>query len=355
MSFVTLSGVSSAPPTELTAKRCFSCAKELSKISRCAACAVAIYCGRECQRQDWKRHKIECQTLQNPTAVQTHEVATEIGVASSTSSVDNKENEASLADHKTTQIDLPQDLQSCGPRLTDLYVRLKGCCPKWQQYTAVRLQHKEVIWPEDRNILEGLMSELFRRNLLKNCRKGIAVDLGAGNGLDGTVLLGLTTFPGMNECNFKKVIAVDFQKGFAERMKKMSVLSGKIGSSFICLEEEISPDNAVQFPRNGTYDFYHAKRCLDYCDPVKIPSLLTAVFQSLKRGGQFFVTFQDLERITAKESEKLIWKNGRWGVPGLAKLMEGALTEIGFEVEHIFPLSKAVKPISNMAIIARKK
>lgn len=39
---------------------CFSCCKYLKKPQQCSKCKVAKYCGAECQREDWGRHKKYC-------------------------------------------------------------------------------------------------------------------------------------------------------------------------------------------------------------------------------------------------------------------------------------------------------
>jgi hypothetical protein len=49
------------------ANLCFVCQKEGS-ILRCSRCSKVTYCGRDCQRKDWKRHKIcECVPPDDPT------------------------------------------------------------------------------------------------------------------------------------------------------------------------------------------------------------------------------------------------------------------------------------------------
>jgi hypothetical protein len=44
------------------AHRCSGCleAKESKALQYCASCGVTRYCGRECQKADWKRHKCNC-------------------------------------------------------------------------------------------------------------------------------------------------------------------------------------------------------------------------------------------------------------------------------------------------------
>jgi hypothetical protein len=43
---------------------CQNCGKEAAKeggaLKACAKCQKVKYCGRDCQRADWKRHKGEC-------------------------------------------------------------------------------------------------------------------------------------------------------------------------------------------------------------------------------------------------------------------------------------------------------
>mmetsp|Transcript_24907 Transcript_24907/g.59137 ORF Transcript_24907/g.59137 Transcript_24907/m.59137 type:complete len:463 (+) Transcript_24907:88-1476(+) len=41
-------------------KECDFCGESLDKVDLCSKCKVAMYCSRECQRQDWKRHKSLC-------------------------------------------------------------------------------------------------------------------------------------------------------------------------------------------------------------------------------------------------------------------------------------------------------
>lgn len=41
-------------------QKCAVCGVENSKLQRCARCKTTCYCGRECQRSDWKSHKLKC-------------------------------------------------------------------------------------------------------------------------------------------------------------------------------------------------------------------------------------------------------------------------------------------------------
>jgi hypothetical protein len=45
------------------AHRCSNCLekKESKALSFCASCGVVRYCGKECQKADWKRHKESCE------------------------------------------------------------------------------------------------------------------------------------------------------------------------------------------------------------------------------------------------------------------------------------------------------
>jgi MYND finger len=47
------------PLPEPPLNRCFMCGKQ-GNLSRCSSCREATYCSKECQRADWKRHKVEC-------------------------------------------------------------------------------------------------------------------------------------------------------------------------------------------------------------------------------------------------------------------------------------------------------
>lgn len=41
-------------------KECDYCGVKLEKPSQCNGCRIAMYCGKECQRGDWKRHQLLC-------------------------------------------------------------------------------------------------------------------------------------------------------------------------------------------------------------------------------------------------------------------------------------------------------
>ena len=51
--------VTKQPVVELPTK-CSNCGKETSFLKRCGGCQLAAYCTKECQRNDWARHKITC-------------------------------------------------------------------------------------------------------------------------------------------------------------------------------------------------------------------------------------------------------------------------------------------------------
>lgn len=46
---------------EIHTVECNTCKKKPpAKLSKCAKCQLIYYCSKECQTQDWKRHKLEC-------------------------------------------------------------------------------------------------------------------------------------------------------------------------------------------------------------------------------------------------------------------------------------------------------
>lgn len=44
---------------------CMVCEKRQGKLKKCSACHVTCYCSAECQKKDWKEHKLVCSTKAN--------------------------------------------------------------------------------------------------------------------------------------------------------------------------------------------------------------------------------------------------------------------------------------------------
>jgi hypothetical protein len=40
--------------------QCFCCFKTGVKLQKCGNCNIVYYCSRECQKNDWKKHKPDC-------------------------------------------------------------------------------------------------------------------------------------------------------------------------------------------------------------------------------------------------------------------------------------------------------
>lgn len=45
--------------------KCGQCQRLLSEFKTCSSCRVAVYCSKNCQTQDWSKHKARCATLRS--------------------------------------------------------------------------------------------------------------------------------------------------------------------------------------------------------------------------------------------------------------------------------------------------
>ncbi len=53
--------IENRPLTIIKTRVCYNChTSTKEKLLRCSACKYAYYCSRECQREDWSKHKIDC-------------------------------------------------------------------------------------------------------------------------------------------------------------------------------------------------------------------------------------------------------------------------------------------------------
>jgi tetratricopeptide (TPR) repeat protein len=53
----------SVPLSELKSTMCRNCQKQQKELKRCKSCQSVFYCGSNCQKEDWPRHKTECKQL----------------------------------------------------------------------------------------------------------------------------------------------------------------------------------------------------------------------------------------------------------------------------------------------------
>ena len=75
----TTEGQEVAPPTNTFSKshQCVNCQKVANAgqvFMQCSGCKAVRYCGRQCQKQHWSRHKCLCQAIQQLEAERTSKV-----------------------------------------------------------------------------------------------------------------------------------------------------------------------------------------------------------------------------------------------------------------------------------------
>ena len=51
------------------AKLCYCCKKSKMNLQKCCKCYTAQYCGKECQKNDWKSHKVVCSRLLSDASI----------------------------------------------------------------------------------------------------------------------------------------------------------------------------------------------------------------------------------------------------------------------------------------------
>lgn len=60
-------------------RECNYCHKteEKEKFKRCSRCKKVLYCSKECQKEDWKKHKIECEKIVELREKENHSIKIE--------------------------------------------------------------------------------------------------------------------------------------------------------------------------------------------------------------------------------------------------------------------------------------
>lgn len=84
----------------LRPKKCYKCEKALNEdqIKKCSRCREAIYCGKECQGNNWKEHKVKC-------------------VAKESQKTDVKKDKSDLEENKTSESITSSKIETEGQRL----------------------------------------------------------------------------------------------------------------------------------------------------------------------------------------------------------------------------------------------
>ena len=47
-------------PVYCLSRFCSGCLKTAAEMPRCSGCGKVSYCSEECQKKDWKKHKVDC-------------------------------------------------------------------------------------------------------------------------------------------------------------------------------------------------------------------------------------------------------------------------------------------------------
>ena len=62
-------------------RNCRNCGKEsqhINRVLKCGGCKLAVYCSKECQKADWKKHKPFCKSLSNAGLCEDNRVKNEL-------------------------------------------------------------------------------------------------------------------------------------------------------------------------------------------------------------------------------------------------------------------------------------
>lgn len=256
---------------EKSLKECSFCHEMPDKVFVCRQCHRAIYCGVPCQKGHWPEHKKVCRK------------GAEENIASAA-------RKAGITPNQTAMQKMEEYLSTLHWQAPSEYWQREGWLSAAQKHTA------------DPQFFDFPYAE----------PGAIAYDLGAGSGSQTGYLL-----------NFGyRTVAIDSFEGFARHMRHL-----KEEDDLTVRETELSPE---VLPRNGSVSMILAIDTLFYCSPKICMPLLSAAYQSLRPGGQFIVSFNDLS--LANQIELALMKEMNvWCIPSTAG-MKSALEEMGFIV-----------------------
>jgi splicing suppressor protein 51 len=70
-------GVLTLPYLAIRGHLCFRCLLPSENMTKCGGCKRAVYCGKDCQRQDWGlQHKKDCKVLKSINEFEVNDTAT---------------------------------------------------------------------------------------------------------------------------------------------------------------------------------------------------------------------------------------------------------------------------------------
>lgn len=259
----------SASLTSFVPHACRACKKSGVKLSQCAKCHFEKYCSRECQKNDWPKHKKVCRkTLEPKTAWQT---------------IYDKEKQWNGGGT------LPEGSPFRSIGLTTFL-------DVWNTYNLDECGQKSA-YP---NLLEKRFNTFLRETKS-------ALDLGAGCGSATSFLL---------ERNWK-VTAVDFSEAALTFLRN-------IKSDALTVQDQKIEDYTF-LP--SQVDLVIAYDVLAYCNPAHIQKLLQNICYTLKEGGDFLGSFFSPSNEEVKEVLKT---SGSWSIDTL-EMTHTLLVSSGFD------------------------
>ncbi len=216
------------------------CSKPATKL--CSRCKAISYCSAECQKADWKTHQKACIPINAPKEA----------------TPEKKENPV---DALWKSIEATTKFWLGGGRIETLGFG--------------SFENSSAFWSFMAKDHQGVASKTFVEAAEKPIGKGVALDLGCGNGAFSLYLL----YRGW------KVVAVDIAKGALDILEKQANL--RDGSLIKTGKLRIVHQDVNEFDLSEKFDVIIANDVLPYLNPSKLRSVWDRIHNSLEPNGLF--------------------------------------------------------------------
>lgn len=282
--------ISLSQNTFQNAQTCPVCKATVKKLQRCSGCHFAKYCGLECQKKDWPKHKKVCK-------------------------VNLQEENESKGDH----VKIANTMSACFQKVQN-QSDWRGTAPI--SHSLLPFKNRQEMWGDFAFFKPGTILAALKQFCTSNPPKqnrNLSLDLGCGNGRSSFYLL-------------EKGWDVEAYDSSKEAIQIFSIYAIGIKEKFSQRTLHIHNKDITKCDFPPKTNLILSCNVLPYCDPKKIADLFLKIYNSLDTNGHFIGTLFTTSK--THELNEIVKEMGAWFIDDLETAKE-LLEATGYIIKYI--------------------